>query len=119
MRLATVTAIALAGALTIANLSAQQPPAQPTAPPAGGGGGGRMQMNPADAARKVPGGGVFAAGWKSRIDPGEAKTARPRTTRASEGSGGTTSPRPRGISLIRRADGDILLGDVHRATCPR
>jgi hypothetical protein len=72
MRSASVTAIALAGALSIAQLSAQQPPAQGQ-PPAGGGQrmGGMMQG--ADAARKVPGGGITGAGWKGRIDPGEAK----------------------------------------------
>lgn len=99
MRLATVTAIAFAGALTIANLSAQQPPAQPSAPPAGGGGGGRMQMNPADAARKVPGGGILASGWKGRIDPGEAKNGSAQNDSKFEGSGGnfTIASGPAGI----------------------
>ena len=67
MRLATVTAITLAGALTIAQLSAQQ-----QQPPAGGGGGGRMGgMNMAqDAAHKVANGGIRGAGWQGRPDPG-------------------------------------------------
>jgi|1185.fasta_scaffold74783_1 hypothetical protein len=72
MRSATVTAIALAGVLSIAQLGAQQPPAQqpPAQPPAGG---GRMAMGGAqDEARKVPGGGVFAAGWKGKVDAPEA-----------------------------------------------
>ena len=70
MRFSTATALALAGALSIAHLYAQQPPAQPPAgqPPAGG-----MRMGGAqDAARKVPGGGIFAAGWQGKIDAGEA-----------------------------------------------
>ena len=33
---------------------------------------GGMQMNPADAARKVPGGGIFASGWKGKVDAAEA-----------------------------------------------
>jgi len=71
MRLATVTALAFAGALTIAQVSAQQQ--APAQPPAGGGQRmGGMQMNPADAARKVPGGGVFVSGWKGKVDAGEA-----------------------------------------------
>ena len=72
MRSVLATALAVAGALSIGHVSAQQPPAQPPAttaqppattaqPPAGGRMGG-MQMNPADAARKVPGGGIFASG---------------------------------------------------------
>jgi len=71
MRSATVTAIALAGVLSMAQLSAQQPPAQqpPAQPPAGG---QRMGGGMQDAARKVPGGGIFASGWKGKIDPGEA-----------------------------------------------
>ena len=71
MRLATVTALAFAGALTIAQVSAQQQP--PAQPPAGGGQRmGGMQMNPSDAARKVPGGGVFVSGWKGKVDAAEA-----------------------------------------------
>ena len=65
MRSATLTALALAGVLAIADVNAQQPPAQP---PAGGqrmGGGG-------DAARKVPGGGISAPGWQGKIDAKEA-----------------------------------------------
>lgn len=78
MRSATVTAIALAGVLSMAQLAAQQPPAQPptqqpTQPPAQPPAGGqRMGGMAADPARKVPGGGISAPGWKGRIDPGEA-----------------------------------------------
>jgi len=63
MRLASVTAIAFAGALTMAPLSAQQP--------AAGGGAGRMGgMNMQDAAHKVPNGGIRGSGWQGRPDPG-------------------------------------------------
>jgi len=98
MRLATVTAIAFAGAMTIAHVSAQQPPAQPSAQPAGGG-GGRMQMNPADAARKVPGGGIFAPGWKGKVDAGEAKNGSTINDSKIEGSNGsfTIASGPAGI----------------------
>ena len=65
MRLATATAIAFAGALTIATVSAQQPPAQP---PAGGQRAGAMNMQ--DTAHKVPNGGIRGAGWQGRPDPG-------------------------------------------------
>jgi hypothetical protein len=70
MRLASVTAIAFTGALTIAHLSAQQQP------PAGGGGGrmggGRMSgMNMGqDVAHKVANGGIHGSGWQGRPDPG-------------------------------------------------
>jgi hypothetical protein len=65
MRLVSATALAFAGALSFATLHAQQPPAA---------GGQRMGgMGAQDAARKVPGGGIFATGWKGRVDPGEAK----------------------------------------------
>src|SRR4051794_39417338 len=69
MRLAPVTALAFAGALSIAHLSAQQPAAQPPAaqPPAGG---QRMGMNMQDTAHKVPNGGIRGAGWQGRPDPG-------------------------------------------------
>jgi len=61
MRLASVTAMAFAGALTMAHLSAQQPAA----------GGGRMGgMNMQDAAHKVPNGGIRGSGWQGRPDPG-------------------------------------------------
>jgi len=66
MRSATVTALAFAGALSIA-VSAQQPPAQP---PAAGG----QRMGGMDAARKVPGGGISAPGWKGKVDAGEASS---------------------------------------------
>jgi hypothetical protein len=98
MRPAPVTALALAGVLSIVHLSAQQPPAQP---PAGGGGQrmGGMQMNPADAARKVPGGGVFATGWKGKVDAGEAKNGSAINDSKFEGSGGnfTIASGPAGI----------------------
>jgi hypothetical protein len=67
MRLASVTAIAFAGALAIAHVSAQQQP--PAQPPAGGGQRmGGMQMQ--DTAHKVPNGGIRGAGWQGRPDPG-------------------------------------------------
>src|SRR5262245_18832836 len=99
MRLATVTAIAFAGALAIANVSAQQPPAQPPAQPPSGGGGQRMGMNPADAARKVPGGGIFASGWKGKVDAGEAKNGSAINDSKIEGSNGsfTIASGPAGI----------------------
>lgn len=65
MRSATLTALAFAGALAIADVYAQQPPAQP---PAAGQRAGGM----GDPARKVPGGGIFAPGWQGKIDPKEA-----------------------------------------------
>ena len=69
MRLASVTAIAFAGALMIVPLSAQQP--------AAGGGGGRMAgMNMGqDVAHKVENGGIHAAGWEGRPDPGTGNTS--------------------------------------------
>jgi hypothetical protein len=102
MRLTSVTAIAFAGALSIAHLSAQQPAAQqpPAQPPAGGGQRmGGMQMNPADAARKVPGGGIFASGWKGKVDAGEAKNGSTINDSKFEGSGGsfTIASGPAGI----------------------
>ena len=70
MRFVSATALALTGALCVAQLHAQQPPAQPPAgQPAAG---GQRAMNPADAARKVPGGGILAAGWQGKIDANEA-----------------------------------------------
>jgi hypothetical protein len=65
MRLASVTAIAFAGALTMAQVSAQQPPA------AGAGGGrmGGMNMGQ-DVAHKVANGGIRGAGWAGRPDAG-------------------------------------------------
>jgi hypothetical protein len=89
MRSASLTALALAGALSIAPVSAQQPPAQGQ-PPAGGGqrmGGGMMQG--ADAARKVPGGGITASGWKGKVDAGEAKNGSTINDSKFEGSNGT------------------------------
>jgi hypothetical protein len=65
MRLASVTALALAGALSIGHLSAQQPPAQP---PAGGQRMGGMNMQ--DTAKKVANGGIHGAGWQGRPDAG-------------------------------------------------
>jgi hypothetical protein len=62
MRLATVTALAFAGAMTVATVSAQQPPA------AGGRMGG-MNMGQ-DVAHKVANGGIRGAGWQGRPDPG-------------------------------------------------
>jgi hypothetical protein len=65
MRSTTITALALAGALSIV-ASAQQPPAQPPA------GGGQRMGGMGDPARKVPGGGISAPGWQGKIDAGEA-----------------------------------------------
>src|SRR3954468_2964899 len=67
MRRVYATTFALVTALALATVSAQQPPAQQ--PPAAGG----MRMGAGqDAARKVPGGGIFAPGWQGKIDPQEA-----------------------------------------------
>jgi len=51
MRLVTATALALAGAVSIATLQAQG-------------------MNMQDTAHKVPNGGIRGAGWQGRPDPG-------------------------------------------------
>jgi hypothetical protein len=67
MRFVSATALALAGALCVAQLHAQQPP---PAPPAGQRAGGGMAMQ--DNSRKVPGGGIFAPGWKGKVDAAEA-----------------------------------------------
>jgi hypothetical protein len=89
MRFVSATALALAAALSIAHVSAQQPPpAQTTAQPPAGGRMGGMQMNPADAARKVPGGGIFATGWKGKVDAGEAGRGSAVNDSKFEGSGG-------------------------------
>src|SRR3954454_16907077 len=67
MRRVYATTFALVTALALATVSAQQPPAQQ--PPAGGG----MRMGAGqDAARKVPGGGIFAPGWAGKIRAQEA-----------------------------------------------
>ena len=87
MRSVLATALAVTGALCVAQLHAQQPPAQP---PAGAPAAGRgMQMNPADAARKVPGGGVLVSGWKGKIDAAEAGRGSALNDSKFEGSGGT------------------------------
>lgn len=46
-------------------------------------------MNPADAARKVPGGGIFASGWKGKVDAAEAGRGSVLNDSKFEGSGGT------------------------------
>ena len=53
MRFVSATALAFTGALFVAQVHAQQAP-------------------PADASRKVAGGGITAAGWKGKVDAGEA-----------------------------------------------
>ena len=53
MRFISATALGFAGALFVAQVHAQQAP-------------------PADASRKVAGGGITAAGWKGKVDAGEA-----------------------------------------------
>jgi hypothetical protein len=65
MRFVTATGLAMAGALCVAQLHAQQTPAQP---PAGGQRMGGMQMP--DTARKVAGGGIHAPGWQGKPDEG-------------------------------------------------
>jgi hypothetical protein len=57
MRFTSATALAFAGALFVGQVHAQQ-----AAPPAA----------PQDASRKVAGGGITAAGWKGKVDAGEA-----------------------------------------------
>ena len=57
MRFTSATALAFAGALFVGQVHAQQP--APAAPPA-------------DASRKVAGGGITAAGWKGKVDANEA-----------------------------------------------
>src|SRR5262245_55396496 len=56
MRLVTATALALAGAGSIAPLPAQA-------------------MNTQDTAHKVPNGGIRGAGWQGRPDPGTGAVA--------------------------------------------
>src|SRR5436190_10405961 len=86
MRFVSATALALAGVLSIGHVSAQQPPAQTAAqPPAGG----QRAMNPADAARKVPGGGIFASGWKGKVDAAEAGRGSVLNDSKFEGSAGS------------------------------
>jgi hypothetical protein len=57
MRFSTATTLAFAGALFVGQVHAQQ--AAPAAAPQ-------------DASRKVAGGGITAAGWKGKVDAGEA-----------------------------------------------
>src|SRR5580765_7132749 len=97
MRVTTATALAFAGALSFATVSAQQPPAGQ--PAAAGGGGMRGMQNPADAARKVPGGGIFASGWKGKVDAGEARNGSAIGDSKFEGSAGnfTIASGPAGI----------------------
>src|SRR5260221_2661326 len=64
MRFSTATALALAGALSIAQLQAQQ--AAPAAATK------QAPMNMQDTSSKVPGGGIKAAGWQGKVDAGEA-----------------------------------------------
>ena len=63
MRLIQASALALAGALCVAQLHAQQP-AQPPA----GQRGGMRGMNMQETAHKVAGGGIFAPGWQGKAD---------------------------------------------------
>ena len=84
MRFVSATALALAGVLSIGHVSAQQPPAA-AQPPAGG----QRAMNPADAARKVPGGGIFASGWKGKVDAAEAGRGSALNDSKFEGSAGS------------------------------
>jgi len=83
MRFVSATALALAGVLCVAQLHAQQPPAGAPA------GGGQRAMNPADAARKVPGGGVLVAGWKGKVDAAEAGRGSVLNDSKFEGSAGS------------------------------
>ncbi len=90
MRFVSATALALTGALCVAQLQAQQPPPQTTTqPPAGAPAAGRGMQNPADAARKVPGGGVLVSGLKGKIDAAEAGRGSALADSKFEGSGGT------------------------------
>src|SRR5258708_17245159 len=62
---ATATGLALAGAMSLAQLHAQQTtPQTTTAKPA------PMQMQ--DTSRKVTGGGITAPGWQGKVDANEA-----------------------------------------------
>src|SRR5690348_13726166 len=83
MRRVYAITFALLTAGALASVSAQQAPAQQ--PPAAGG----MRMGGAqDAARKVPGGGIFASGWKGKVDASEAKNGSAVNDSKFEGSGG-------------------------------
>ena len=62
MRFVSATALALAGAMSLATLHAQQAAAPKAAP----------QMNMQDTSRKVEGGGITAPGWTGKIDASEA-----------------------------------------------
>ena len=68
MRRVYATTFAIVTALSLASVSAQQTPAQqpPAQQPAGG-----QRMGGMDAARKVPGGGISAPGWKGKVDAAE------------------------------------------------
>ena len=68
MRFVSATTLALAGALCVAQLHAQQPPPPPQAP--GGRAGAGMAMQ--DTSRKVAGGGIKAPGWQGKVDAAEA-----------------------------------------------
>jgi hypothetical protein len=61
---ATATALAMAGALSLAPVHAQPPTTTQTTPPRPAG----MQ----ETSRKVPGGGITAPGWKGKVDANEA-----------------------------------------------
>ncbi len=65
MRFVSATALALAGAMSIAQLHAHQATTTPAPPkPA--------TMNMQDTSRKVAGGGISAPGWKGKVDANEA-----------------------------------------------
>src|SRR5947207_1949 len=102
MRLASVTAMAFAGALTMAHLSAQQPAA----------GGGRMGgMNMQDAAHKVPNGGIRGSGWQGRPDPGTGR--RPA---ASEAAHKATKGEAVSQTIAMSVKGDTVECSVNGAT---
>jgi len=72
--LGCATALALAFSLSAGPHAQGGAPAAPQGGPGGGaarGGGGRQASGGPDAARVIPGGGVFVSGWTGKVDTAE------------------------------------------------
>src|SRR5262249_31867011 len=59
--------------LAVVSIAAQTPPTPPAPPKGQSGGQGGAMGQAAETARKIEGGGVFAAGWTGKIDANEEK----------------------------------------------